>query len=190
MKFAEYRVTYTMMEHAQQTANKIPDDALKDRNTAGPEMKLAGAMGEMIYFRWLMDIGVAFFDNRDSTKRDLTTSHGHTIDIKTKIRTVKPRPDFEVNFFDYLKGHQNPDYFGCVQLLRSKSVEGSYSAAYVLGGIDEATVDAVGWHKNKGDAMKGSGKFYRASCECVNIEHLFSNEKMAKLLLTEKPVTA
>jgi hypothetical protein len=101
------------------------------RGSAGNEV---GAMGELVAMRYLDLIGVRYLDERE-VNHDLRVGHV-TVDVKTKERSVTPKPDYDCTAPDYNKEAQLPDWYLFVSLLSDKS-KGTqrFRRGWVLGSM-------------------------------------------------------
>ena len=114
----------------------------------------------------------------NATKYDLLVQ-GDKVEVKTKDRTVRPKPFYECSIPLYNHTHQKPKWFFFLSLLRKGS---SYKEAYILGGISYSEMEKKGVVMNKGDVDFRNGWVCKESCININIEELIPPEDMLDIL--------
>jgi hypothetical protein len=124
---------------AQERADALPELRRSMRGRQGNEV---GCMGELVAMRYLESLSVPYIDAPE-VNHDLATQHG-TVDVKTKERTVRPKPYYDCTVPDYVKGHQLPDIYLFVSLLSDKSVGCKrFVRAWVLGTISRSRFEEI-----------------------------------------------
>lgn len=148
---------------AQARADGTPELRRSMRGAAGNEV---GAMGELVAMRYLDSVWVPYRDV-GLVNHDLTTMHG-TVDVKTKERTVAPKPHYDCTVPNYVKGHQMPDLYLFVSLLSDKS-QGCerFSRGWVLGTMGRLRFEEVStmWQPESRDESNG----WSATITCWNV---------------------
>ena len=140
-----------------------------------------GTIGELVLIEYLENNGLKVVDNRkriNATKYDLLVQ-GEKVEVKTKDRTVPPKPFYECSIPLYNHDHQKPKWFFFLSLMRKGS---SYEEAYILGGISYNEMEKEGVIINKGDVDLRNGWICKESCINITIEKLKSPESMLSLL--------
>jgi hypothetical protein len=151
------------------------------RSMRGQEGTNIGAIGELVLIDYLEKRGLKVVDNRNrsnATKYDLLVE-GDKVEVKTKDRTVPPKPFYECSIPLYNHSHQKPKWFFFLSLLRKDS---SYEEAYILGGISYGEMEKKGVIMNEGDVDLRNGWVCKESCININIEELIPPEDMLDIL--------
>lgn len=95
-----------------------------------------GCLGEAVVIRVLTEeCGVPVEPVFDTT-HDLEFADGTTAEVKTKDRTVAPRPEYDCSVPDYVADHQNADYYLFVSLQRDKGADDGlerFHTAHLVG---------------------------------------------------------
>lgn len=116
-------ITDKQRERAKEIAPSTP----YARSVMGVYGNLIGALGEVVVFDYLRELGLnPRFEHK--TTHDISFG-GKTIDVKTKARTIEPKPHYDCTVPDYNHDHQRPDYFVFVSLMN----DDNFSAAWILG---------------------------------------------------------
>lgn len=90
----------------------------------GHEANAVGVLGEIIVEEWLQRYKFQFSDERNETTHDYRiNSNGETFEVKTKDRTVPPKPDYVATAPAYNKSHQKPSFYIFVSLQRPDNTE-------------------------------------------------------------------
>lgn len=79
-----------------------------------------GCLGEAVVLRTLADVYRLRVNPVFDTTHDLSL-YGSTVEVKTKDRTVAPRPEFDCSVPDYVADHQHADFYVFVSLQREKT---------------------------------------------------------------------
>jgi hypothetical protein len=148
---------------AQARADATPELRRSMRGSAGNEV---GAMGELVAMRYLDSQGVMYLDE-GKVNHDLRTRHG-TMDVKTKERTVEPRPHYDCTVPDYVGDAQKPDWYLFVSLLSDKTAGCKrFTRGWVLGTIRREAFyeQAVEWKPGVADVSNG----WEATIRCWNV---------------------
>lgn len=121
------------------------------------EGNLYGFLGELI-------VAARFGCKMESTAHyDMVSAKGATIDVKTKVTTVKPQPTFECSIVAYQK--QTCDLFVFVRILDN------LTRAWILGYITPAAYFAAAAFRRKGELDPNSSKHrpFRFTADCYNL---------------------
>lgn len=154
-----------LWELAAERARRMPVYAGSHRKAAANEV---GALGEVVFEDYLARHGIPF------TPRYVTTDDlelfGATVDVKTKDRTVHPRPHHGCSVPLYNHEHQRPSLYVFVSLYRDKgsSLPGikRFTSAFLLGWASLRQVDAGRrWEAGETDPENGT-RFWTA---CLNL---------------------
>jgi hypothetical protein len=147
------------------------------RSMRGQEGTNIGTIGELVLIQYLEDNGIKVIDNRNrrtATKYDLLVL-GEQIEVKTKDRTVPPKPFYECSVPLYNHTHQKPKWFIFLSLLRK---DNKYVEAYILGAITYSDMERDGITMTKGDVDLSNGWVCNESCINIAIDKLITPEKM------------
>jgi hypothetical protein len=138
----------------------------------GQEANAIGSLGEVAASIWMDNAGIAFNDETGNTTHDFRLSNNKTIDVKTKDRTVVPKPNYDCSVPLYNHEHQRPDYYLFVSLLRTRDYQRQFNVrnfthAYIVGAVNQRQLDARGrrWAAGEVDPENGT-EFWTA---CINV---------------------
>jgi hypothetical protein len=125
------------------------------RSMRGPAANEVGATGELVAMEYLRSSGVKFRDDPD-VDGDLWVA-GQRVEVKTKERTVVPKPHHACSAPAYNHDVQVPDWWLFVSLLSdgSKGV-GRFRRAWVCGALPDVRLRAEGVLWRPGD-VDGNG---------------------------------
>ena len=139
--------------------------AVYNRSMRGKEANLVGAYGEIIVFDHFLKIGLnAYFAHK--TTHDIEVE-GYKIDVKTKERTVIPKPHYECTVPAYNHAHQKPNWFVFVSLLKNGEGLKRFDRAWILGYISyyELNKKSKLWRKGEIDETNN----WKATIDCWNV---------------------
>ena len=127
---------------AEERAEKMP--VLK-KSQRGKEANIVGCLGEIVFMEYLHSEGVEFTEDF-ATSHDITIVGSGTLDIKTKDRTVPPKPEFEASISLYNHEHQDVDYWAFISLERGRPLCGHdgctlFASGHPFGGPDTPSCD-------------------------------------------------
>lgn len=135
----------------------------------GVEANQVGALGEMVFEDFLMRNSIPYESSYETT-HDLLVLGG-SLEIKTKDRTVMPRPDYDCSVPLYNHSHQIPDRYAFISLYRDKranqkSIE-RFNRAVFVGWCTYEKLELLGkrWRAGEVDPANGT-KFWT---DCLNI---------------------
>lgn len=95
-----------------------------------------GCLGEAVVLRVMTDTYRLPVEPVFETTHDLEFPNGWTLEVKTKDRTVAPRPNFDCSVPDYVADHQHADFYVFVSLQRDKDDDGRlerFHTAHLVG---------------------------------------------------------
>jgi len=151
----------------QEMAIALSDHQVYEKSMRGKEANLVGAYGEIVVYNYLTSIGLdPVFAH--TTTHDIEVD-GYTFDVKTKERTVAPRPFYDCTVPAYNHAHQKPDVFIFVSLLaKQKTGNKRFEKAWILGMLsyDELTNNAKYWKKGEVDPRNN----WKATIDCHNVQ--------------------
>ena len=141
------------------------------RTMRGREANEVGALGELVALDYLTTLGVDAQDT-PTTGYDLTTPFG-TIDVKTKERSVRPRPDYDCTVADYVLDHQRPSWYLFVSL-ESTGGKGMdrFTTGWVLGTISRAEFERASVEWTPADRDTTNGWVPTIACHNVRVRDL------------------
>jgi len=147
-------------------AVELAGEKVYNRSMRGKEANLVGAYGEVLVFDHLKSIGLEpKFAHK--TTHDIEVS-GYTVDVKTKERTVQPKPYYGCTVPAYNHSHQKPDYFIFVSLLSEKSkAKYRFSRGWILGKISYDGLESNSKRWSAGDVDPDNG--WVVTIDCYNI---------------------
>jgi len=153
-------------KHQKQRAIELAGEKVYNRSMRGKEANLVGAYGEVIVFDHLRSIGLEpKFVHK--TTHDIEVA-GYTLDVKTKERTVEPKPYYDCTVPAYNHSHQRPNYFVFVSLLSDKSKsKDRFSKGWILGKINYDRLEKSCTKWSAGDIDPDNG--WQVTIDCYNI---------------------
>ena len=147
-----------------------------------------GCLGEVVFESLLKNKGIAFIDDRQSTKHDYIVN-GYTVDVKTKDRTVRPLKHFDNSVPAYNHEHQRPNYYYFISLLRDKLVPTNsirrFTYAFIVGGIDIGVLDERGTRWKAGDVDPSNGTKFWTDTININMGFLLENKTMINIFASQ-----
>ncbi|QOL50240.1 hypothetical protein [Massilia litorea] len=163
-----------MWTEADARAIRNPVYANSRRGRAANQL---GCLGEVAAEHWMCRNDILFKNETYLTTHDYRLPCGITIDVKTKDRTVPPRPAYDCSVPEYNHQHQLPDYYLFVSLQRDKTFGKSldirrYKYAHVLGAITLANLESNGKVWRAGEVDPANGTRFWTSCINVRINQL------------------
>lgn len=180
--YARYPLTEEMLRAAYERAKALPEYEYSHRKL---QANFVGCIGELVMGEYFKLKDIHFTDDRHETTHDFLVSNFLTLDVKTKDRTVKPQRHYDNSVPLYNHEHQRPDYYYFVSLLRDKRRPVSdiyrFSHAFIMGGLEIATLEATGkiWEANETDPDNGTT--FWTSCINVSMADLLSNKEMLSI---------
>lgn len=169
----ELKLTKAIWDETDRRVAELPVFARSHRKTAA---NIVGCLGEVVVEQWLEAEGIHITPELDQTTHDYRLINGETFDVKTKDRTVAPRPDYDCSIPLYNHAHQRPDYYIFVSLQRARNPTSTsasrYHTAFVVGGINQNQMEAYGKVWKKGDIDPANGTQFWTDCMNVSISQL------------------
>jgi len=154
-------------EPIRKAAAKLADHKVYSRSMRGKEANIVGAYGEVIVYSYLRDLKLspvfAHKTTHDIEVRDIT------FDVKTKERTVEPKPYYDCTVPAYNHSHQRPNLFVFVSLKSNKKRgPNRFTNAWVLGMISYSDLERKARYWEKGQIDPDNG--WKASIDCFNVQ--------------------
>jgi len=135
-------------DHFQQARDRSVKKIIK-HSVKGTHANMIGALGEVMFEQWLTNNNIQFEDLAHKMSDDYKVSNT-TVEVKTKLRTVKPKRDYSVSVTKYNHHRQSSDYFIFINIQKNRDTNKIHSAQ-VVGGCQYGKFSEVGRHLNKGD---------------------------------------
>ena len=134
-----------------------------------------GFLGEIVVQDYLAAAGVPY-RAEFTTRHDLVVIGSGRLEVKTKDRTVSPRPDFDCSVPLYNHDHQDVAYWIFVSLLRDKRRHGieRFVAAYIVGACNREMLAEHGVEWRAGETDSRNGTTFWTDCRNIEIRHLRS----------------
>lgn len=132
-----------------------------------------GCLGEAVVARVLADHGL-HLRPVFATTHDYAFPNGWTVEVKTKDRTVAPRPGFDCSVPEYVEDHQTPDFYVFVSLQRDRSSGDGlerFHTAHLVGVGSPHLLARRGHYKDRGHTDPNGTTFWTA-CHNVAISAL------------------
>lgn len=139
------------------------------RSMRGMQASQVGALGELIGMEYFQKIGVPY-EEVYSTAYDIRRlDNYHTLEFKTKERTVAPVSTYDCTTPQYNKDHQRPDEYLFISLLSTGKSDDirRFTKGYILGGVTKEVFNelAVFWRRGQIDPSNG----WQVTIDCWNI---------------------
>lgn len=148
-----------------------------------------GCLGEAVVLRVLSeDYGIPVEPVFDTT-HDLELPDGSTVEVKTKDRTVAPRPEYDCSVPDYVADHQRADFYVFVSLQRAKDADGRLERFHTahLVGVGSPHLLARRGRLMAAGTTDTNGTTFWTSCRNVAISDLVPLPPVARLWRSAKP---
>jgi hypothetical protein len=153
-----------LLEAAKWRAEGMPTNK---RTIMSGDQLLVGALGELVAMDYFAARGIEVED-MNLVACDLRTEGG-TWDVKTKLRTVDPRPEWPVTVPAYLSGVQLPDWYMFVSITGKGD---QLDRAWLLGAIGRRRFEELAEHLPAGWVDPDNGYVVRAACRNLPISAL------------------
>jgi len=142
------------------------------RSFRGPQGYQTGIIGEHVIMDFLNDMGIEY-EEIFSTKHDLKVQ-GETWEIKTKERTVYPKPYYDCTVPDYNHEHQRPDRFVFVNLRSTGKSDDPFrfQDAQILGTVTLEELEQRATFRTVNDAPDDNGWVPTVNCWNLRIDQL------------------
>ena len=142
----------------------------------GPAANLVGALGEIAFELWLERHGVSYEWLAD-TRYDYRVGSRHiTVEVKTKDRTRRPRPEYEASVPDYNVEHQRPDWYAFFSLLRAQGTADGFTDAYYVGALPADAYHRIATFMREGQVDPRNGTRFWTACWNVELGRLMNPE--------------
>lgn len=161
----QVKITKAMLKRASEKSEAL--GVLKKSITKGSG-NLAGFLGE--------EIVKSYLKAKSSNTKDHDLKYkGRTYDVKTKVTTVEPLPEYDCSIAAY-NTVQDCDSYIFVRVKKNK--EGELTDGWILGWMDKGEFfeKAQFWPKGKIDPSNGYS--VQANCYNVKIQELHSVEDL------------
>jgi hypothetical protein len=153
-------VTEDHIRRARENAAKIPETI--NNSIRGGGGRMIGCLGEILVAEFF---GV---DLSNTMHHDLKVG-GTTVEVKTKERTVDPKPDFNATVANY-NPNQKCDYYFFVSITMSKS--GKIESGHLCGAMGKEAFYKKAKFCQKGDIdPKSPGGSWKFKADCWNLEY-------------------
>lgn len=179
--YKKYQIEPWMADEADARAAKIPK--LKG-SIMGPLAKIQGCLGEILVEHLFKSMDDDVISELTKTTHDYSTSDGYTFEVKTKNRTVAPKPDFDCTIYKYNHDWQMPDFYVFTSLQRDRGDDTyktsaiGYHTGYIVGFCTRAMFDEYGKHWKKGELDTTNNQRVRCDCINIHIKHLCPMDKL------------
>jgi len=155
----EIEITHAMLIRARNRAAKLPKLKNSIRNQKG---KLVGLLGEEIVKKFL---GIPVKQDKASYDYDLIDWGDQKIEVKTKERSVAPKPEYECSVALY-NAKQDCDLYVFVSVLND------FSKGWVCGWLSPEDFKKKAKKFKKGDKDPSNNFTFRADCYNIKIKDL------------------
>lgn len=204
MVYEEIAITEEMRQQVEQEVKYLPHypKNFKGQEQQGGDLaaKQEGRLGELVAQDWMEKRGIKFDDQRNQTNHDYLI-HGPkrekdkaTLEVKTKVRTVPPRTNFEATVPAYVHEHQTPNLYLFISLVVREAAEYKgakraeestdvtrFITSYIVGGIRREEFDRQSVFFEKGQKDESNNWFCKQDCYNIQVKRLippkpFSNK--------------
>lgn len=165
-------ITAAHRERAEQILEDLPIWTGSHRGEAANQV---GVLGEVVVREQLKLRGIP-------TKPVFTTSHDlelpneRRVEVKTKDRTVPPRPDYECSVPKYNHEHQDVDYYIFVSLQRPREREDAaldrFQVAHIVGVANRSMMQKLGVDRETGETDPRNGTTFWTACRNIYVRDL------------------
>ncbi len=166
MNYIKYDITAEMVDRAIERTTKV---GLLKGNQKGVSAVTDGNLGEQVFKKYLDDNGIPNEPDIDNFHHDFFVC-GKTIEVKSKLRTVQPRPDFSATVPAAQINHQRPDWFIFISLEKDRKARVPHTA-YIVGRIRGHEFVKRSIFKKKG-TLEPNGMVIHHDCYNVFINQL------------------
>lgn len=176
MQVSSYEVTQEWIDRAWVTANDVGE--LK-RSMRGKQANFIGALGEIAFQQFLDDNLILWQDDRRNTRNDFVIYDKATVEVKTRDRTVYPKPNYECGVMGYNHKHQQADYFAFMSTERSKESTVPHYVHF-LGACNLAQLKRYGRRMQKGHIDPSNNMEFKEDAVNMYIHQLTNPWDVAK----------
>lgn len=175
MSFVKILITKDIFDTALARALNLPKYKLNFKQhlqAADGELqaKLEGAIGEVVVGKWLQANQIGYKDDRENHRHDYALGNGFSLEIKTKVRTVTPRPDYACSIPAYTINMQTANLYAFVSLTQIKGMglaPEKYSEAHIVGLISKEAFKKAAKYWEEGQIDPANG--YPVKMNCYNV---------------------
>ena len=147
------------------------------------QAKLEGTIGEVVVEEWLKANQISFEDDRSNHTHDYSLKE-FTLEVKTKVRTVRPTPNYECSIPEYTMNMQTANLYVFISLtqLEDKGLGlEKYPEAHIVGVISKDKFKQVARYYKKGDVDPSNNFTFKKSCFNVYIKQMTSPIEFPKV---------
>ena len=138
-----------------------------------------GVLGEVVARETLELLGISMTPIFKTT-HDFELRTGRRVEVKTKDRTVPPRPDYECSIPQYNHDHQDVDYYVFVSLERSRDRNDDaldrFVKAHIVGAANRRLMAVKGVNRATGETDPRNGTTFWTACRNIYIRDLVDLE--------------
>lgn len=176
MKALKIPLPASVLDMAVKKSNEIGVLHQSYRGQAGVAI---GCIGEMVVERWLTNNGVSFSNETNKTTHDYVVN-GKRVEVKTKARTVPPKPEYEVTISSGSIDHQDAYYYIFLSLHGDKGAVLPHTA-YIVGGSTREYYKNNCIHR-KGGELQSNGMTMKGDCLNMYMSNLETPEELISTL--------
>lgn len=147
--------------------------------------KVEGILGEMAAEHWLKYHGFNYLDCRDQITHDYLIENTITLEVKSKRRSVPPRPNYEATDPLYVHNVQKPTAYLFISHQLKKGRDDDYECyieSNVVGGLSRKKFDIAKRTVVQGQHDTTNDWNCSEACYNVYISDLFSHDVYANKL--------
>lgn len=182
MSFFKLNITPDIFNSALARALNLPEYRLNFKqylqaDDGELQAKVEGAIGEVVVEEWLKSYNINFQDDRANPHHDYILEHGLTVEVKTKVRTVTPTPNYECSIPEYTINMQTAKVYVFVSLTQIKNVKLSpekYPEIYIVGVISKKKFIELARYFKEGQIDPANNFPFKKSCFNVFINQMTS----------------
>ena len=145
-----------------------------------------GCLGELVFERFLDEHGITYESHLRQTSHDYLVGEKKLIfEVKTKDRTVAPRPHYECSAPLYNYDHQAVDAYAFFSLQREKGNSRGidrFRTCWFVGLMSRDKLERVAVLRKKGQTDPRNGTTFWTDCLNVYIRDLSSAKEMVNYL--------
>ena len=161
---------------------RIEDVPILKNSIRGKEANFIGSIGEVLFESFIQEQGLPLEKEEGEQEKynhDFVIDGKFKVDVKTKDRSVVPKPYYDCSVFQETLDHQKPDFFYFISLLKKGGV---FTEGYLLGATSLPNLHEEGEEWKEGEIDARNGKLIRHSCVSIEIKNLISNDEFITTL--------
>lgn len=150
----------------------------------GAEAVMVGCLGEVMFEDYLRQNAIAYLPQLRETTHDYKVGgNAFVFEVKTKDRTVPPRPDYECSVPLYNYDHQVVDGYAFFSLQREKNDQRGverFHSCWFVGVVSRKLLELKSVNREIGEIDARNGTKFWTACKNIYIRDLASPAVMVE----------